>query len=256
MRINLHSSLILLVLIAFSPAAFAQLDRCLEAHGGLATWRGFAGVEYDLTWKSAKGEKKDHQLFDLRNRSGLITSDSYTLGSDGREVWVKPGVDALGGTPPRFYMTTPFYFFGMPFVFADPDAKQESLGKKTFQGKECEVIRITFAQDAGDTPDDYYVAYLDPGSAQLKMVYYVVTYPAMRKGQPVSELEPHAIVFEKWQTVDGVVVPQSAPFYKWNGTSTEGEPLGRLEFSNVRFTKEPPDPAKFKKPSDAVAAPL
>ncbi len=186
----------------------------------------------------------------------MITSDSYTLGSDGSEVWIKPGLDALGGTPPRFYMSTPFYFFGMPFVFADRGAKQESLGKKTFQKKEYDVVKITFAEGAGDTPDDYYVAYLDPATARLKLAYYVVTYPSMRKDRPVAELEPHATVFEEWQTADGLLVPKNAPFYKWNGQHIEGEPLGRLEFSKVHFTEQPPNESKFKKPADAVVAPL
>ena len=142
------------------------------------------GLSTDLTWKSARGERKDHQLFDLRTRTGLITSEKYTLGSNGKEVWIKPGLDALGGTPPRFYMWTPFYFFGMPFVFADPGAKQESLGKKSFRGQEYDAVRITFAKGTGDTSDDYYVAYIDPATAQLKLVYYIVTYPAMRKDRP------------------------------------------------------------------------
>ena len=234
----------------------AQLDRCLDAQGGLAKWRSFGGVQYDLTWKSARGEHKDHQLFDLRTRAGLITSEKYTLGSNGKEVWIKPGLDALGGTPPRFYMWTPFYFFGMPFVFADPGAKQESLGKKSFRGQEYDAVRITFAKGTGDTPDDYYVAYIDPVTAHLKLVYYIVTYPAMRKDRPVSQLEPHAIVFEDWQKADGLLVPKIAPFYKWTGSDIEGEPLGRLEFSNVHFSAQPPDPSRFKKPSDAVIAPL
>jgi hypothetical protein len=249
-------SLFAISLLAFATPAIAQLDRCLDAHGGLAKWRGFAGVEYDLTWKSAKDKQADHQLFDLQSRSGLITSDKYTLGKSGGEVWVKPGRDALGGTPPRFYMGTPFYFFGMPFVFADPGARQESLGKKMFQGKEYDAVRITFAKGTGDTSDDYYVAYIDSATAHLKMVYYVVTYPAMRKGRPISQLDLHAIVFADWQTVDDLLVPKSAPFYKWTGSDIEGEALGRLEFSNVHFLKQPPDPAKFRKPVDAVVAPM
>ncbi len=248
-------SLLAISLLAFTSPAFAQLDRCFDAHGGLAKWRSFAGVEYDLMLKSAKDELTDHQVFDLQSRSGLIASDKYTLGKSGGEVWVKPGLDALGGTPPRFYMGTPFYFFGMPFVFADPGAKQESLGKKMFQGKEYNAVKITFAKGTGDTPDDYYVAYIDPATAHLKMVYYVVTYPAMRKGRPISQLFPHAIVFAR-KTVDGLLVPKSAPFYKWTGSDIEGEALGRLEFSNVHFLTEPPNPAKFQKPTDAVVAPM
>ncbi len=97
------------------PPAFAQLDRAFEAHGGVTKWKGFGSVEFDQTWTSAKGVKTDHHVFDLRSRDGLITSDAYTLGASGGEVWIKPALDALGGSPPRFYMWTPFYFFGMPF---------------------------------------------------------------------------------------------------------------------------------------------
>ena len=251
----MHRSLLRLLalfLLLAATSAFGQLDPCLKAHGGLAKWRSFAGVEYDLAFRSAK----EHQLFDLRTRSGLITSDKYSLGTNGTEVWIKPGLDALGGTPPRFYMWTPFYFFGMPFVFGDPGAKLQSLGKKAFRGREYDAVRVTFAKGTGDTPDDYYVAYTDPATARLKLVYYVVTYPSMRKDRPVSELEPHAIVFEKWQTADGLLVPKVAPFYKWTGSGIEGEPLGQFEFSNVHFLTAPPDPAKFQKPPGAVVAPL
>lgn len=243
-------------LLSLASPAFGQLDRCLEAHGSLAKWRSFGGVEFDLTSKSAGGAKKDHQLFDLKQRTGLITNDRYTLGNDGKEVWIKPGLDALGGTPPRFYMGTPFYFFGMPFVFADPGAKQESLGKKTFHGQDYDAVKITFAKGTGDTPDDFYTAYIDPASGHLKLAVYVVTYPKMRQGRSIDQLEPHAIVFEEWQTAEGLLVPRVARYYKWTGMDIEGAALGTLEFSNVHFTVPPPDPAKFARPADAVIAPM
>ncbi len=71
-------------------SAFAQLERAVEAHGGLAPWKTFGSVEFDQTWTSAKGVKKDHQLFDLHTRDGLIASDQYTLGASHGEVWIKP----------------------------------------------------------------------------------------------------------------------------------------------------------------------
>jgi hypothetical protein len=246
----------LIALASLATSASGQLDRCLDAHGGLAKWHSFAGLEYDLSWKTPKKNRQDHQLFNLQTRAGLITSDKYSLGTNGGEVWIKPGLDALGGPPPRFYMWTPFYFFGMPFVFGDPGAKKGSLGKKSFRGQEYDAVRITFASGTGDSPDDYYVAYIDPANSHLRLVYYVVTYAAIRKGRPISELKPHAIVFEEWQTVDGLLVPKVAPFYNWTEGDIEGEPLGRLEYTNVHFTAQPPDESKFKKPADAVVAPL
>ena len=248
--------LLLVSLVALATPAFGQIGGVLDAHGGLEKWRAAAGVEYDLTWKSAKGDRHDHQLFNLQDRSGLITSEKYTLGSEHGEVWIKPGLDAIGGIPPRFYIGTPFYFFGMPFVFADPGRKQESLGKKTFRGREYDALKITFAKGTGDTPDDYYIAYADPASNQLKLAVYVVTYPKMRKDKPIDQLERHAIVFDEWQTVNGLLVPKKAQFYKWTGTDLEGGVLGALEYSDVHFLKEPPDEAKFRKPADAVVAPL
>ena len=122
------------LLLGFVPGSFAQIDRAVAAHGGLEKWQSHGGVEFDLSWASAKGTLKDHQLFNLRSRDGLITADNYSLGAQHGEVWIKPNAAALGGKPPRFYMWTPFYFFGMPFVLADPGARHEALGKKSFEG--------------------------------------------------------------------------------------------------------------------------
>ncbi len=247
-----------LLLIAFLTAspALAQLERAVEAHGGIAKWKSFASVEFDQTWSSAKGVKKDHQLFDLRSRDGLIMSEAYTLGAIGGEVWIKPALDALGGTPPRFYMWTPFYFFGMPFVFADPGVVQESLGKKMFQGQECDAVKVTFKKGTGDSADDFYVAYVDQQSSQLRLVSYVVTYAALRKNKPMDQLEPHALVFEEWQDANGLRVPKRGKFYNWKNENIEGEPLGVMEFSNVAFSEKSPESAKFAKPADALVAPL
>lgn len=237
-------------------SAFAQLDRAFEAHGGLAKWKNFGSVEFDQAWTSAKGVKKDHQLFDLRSRDGIITSEAYTLGASKGEVWIKPAPDALGGTPPRFYMWTPFYFFSMPFVFGDPGAVPESLGKKMFQGQESDAVKVTFKKGTGDSADDFYTVYVDPKSGELKLVSYVVTYAALRKNKPMDQLEPHALVFELWQDASGLRVPKRGSFYNWQNEKIEGEPLGVIEFSSVVFSENAPKRAKFAKPADAVVAPL
>ena len=250
--------IVFLAVLSFvlGSSAFAQLERAVEAHGGLAPWKTFGSVEFDQTWTSAKGVKKDHQLFDLHTRDGLIASDRYTLGASHGEVWIKPALDALGGTPARFYMWTPFYFFGMPFVFADPGVIQESLGKKMFQGQEFDAVKITFKKGIGDSSDDFYTAYVDPKSGQLKLVSYVVTFPALRKDKPMDQLEPHALVFEEWQEANGLRMPKRGSFYNWKNENIEGEPLGVMEFSQVNFSEKAPDPAKFAKPADAVVAPM
>ena len=256
LRFSLVFTLLVATLSFSAASAPAHFERSLQAHGGLEKWKSYRAVEFDLTSENAKGAKQDHQLFDLRSRDGLITAEKYTLGASQGEVWIKPALDALGGTPPRFYMWTPFYFFGMPFVFADPGASQESLGKKTFQGQEYDAFKITFKAGTGDSPDDFYIGYFDPASGQLKLASYVVTYPALRHGKAVNELEPHAIMFEEWQEVDGLRVPKLASYYAWKNENIEGPALGKLSFSNVRFSTAAPDDSKFKKPDDAIIAPM
>lgn len=242
--------------LSLATACFGQLDRCLEAHGGVAKWHSFGSVAYNSAWEGGKGVRKDHQVFNLRSRDGLIVSENYALGSSKGEVWIRPGLDALGGTPPRFYMWIPFYFFGMPFVFADAGTVPESLGKKNFQGQEYDATQITFKSGTGDSPDDRYVAYVDPGSGRLKLVQYVVTFPSIRKGKPLDQLKQNAILFEEWQDADGLLVPKTASFYKWKDENLESEPLGKLSFSAVRFSPQTPDQARFKKSVDAVDVPL
>lgn len=85
---------------------------------------------------------------------------------------------------------------------------------------------------------------------------YVVTYPMMRKGKPIEELEQHAIVFRDWQEVDGLKVPKTAPFFIWKNENIEGEALATLEFSEVHFSETTPDESKFTKPEGAVIAPM
>ncbi len=115
---------------------------------------------------------------------------------------------------------------------------------------------MTFQKATGDTPDDFYLLYLEPGSGRLKLVSYIVTFPALRKGKPIEDLEEYAIVFQEWQSVDGLEVPRLARFYPWNGETIEGEALEILEFSNVRFSAEAANKSLFNKSADAVIAPL
>ncbi|MDQ3198257.1 MAG: hypothetical protein M3Q46_03550 [Verrucomicrobiota bacterium] len=60
-------------------------------------------------------------------------------------------------------------------------------------------VEVTFKKGTGDSADDFYVVYLDPKTKQLKLVNYLVTFAALRKGRPLDQLEPHALVFEEWQ---------------------------------------------------------
>ncbi|MEM7007877.1 MAG: DUF6503 family protein [Thermodesulfobacteriota bacterium] len=243
------STALILPLTLFSSA---QLDESYEAHGGLETFQKYGGLEYDQQMViSGVINVSDNQVFDLKSRKALITSDKYTVGFDGNEAWITPNVQALG-IPPRFYALTPFYFFGLPFLFADPGVNIESLGTKELNGTQYNVIKVTYDPGIGDTPDDDYVVYLDKDTNQIKLVHYIVTYPPLMQGKSVDELERHAAVYEEWQEVGGLVVPKKLSFYEWSDDQLGDSARGYMTFEDVTFSVQTPDPKIFEMPDGAV----
>lgn len=221
------------------------LDRALAAHGGLDTWRSYGALEYDLQ----QGDRSEHQLIDLHTRHGLITTDAYTLGFDGTQVWMTPDLDAYSGNP-RFYNGLNFYFFAIPFVLADPGTQREDLGQKTVGDTTYDVVRISFDAGTGDSPDDYYVGYFDPETRQLRLLLYTVTFNSQ---EPTENY--NALMYDEWQEVGGLLVPRKMTSYQWD---EEQEALGEMRrekiFSNVVFETQRPDSSRFAMPEGAEIA--
>jgi Family of unknown function (DUF6503) len=253
MRGKIYSVLtaLLITVLYTSIVSAEELEQSIDAHGGLETFREYGTLEYDQEFDlTGVMNLKSHQLIDLNSRKVLITSDTYKIGFDGQEAWIEPNMEALG-IPPRFYASTPFYFFGLPFLFADPGVNTESLGTKELDGKEYNVVKFTFDKGVGDTPDDDYVAYFDKETDQLTVLNYIVTYPPLMQGKSIEELERHAGVYEEWQKVGGLLVPKKISFYEWTDGNLGEEPHGAMVFENVIFKKENPEASIFSKPQGA-----
>ena len=253
MKRNLFSIFAALLTTAlFTQAVLAdELEQSTQAHGGIDAFRNYGTLEYDQNFElTGVMNLKNHQLIDLNSRNVLITSDSYKVGFDGTEAWIVPDMEALG-IPPRFYASTPFYFFGLPFLFSDPGVNAEPLGVKELGGKEYDAVKFTYDKGVGDTSDDDYVAYFDKETNRLEVLTYIVTYPLLTQGKPKEELERHAAVYEEWQETGGLIVPKKISFYKWTDDKLGKDSDGFMVFENVTFTQESPDPAVFSKPEGA-----
>ncbi|MBS0658498.1 MAG: hypothetical protein JSR82_09680 [Verrucomicrobia bacterium] len=248
-------TLSLSLLLSTTLLAADPLAAPLQAHGGLEHWRKFRQLTYDLRWSGGPMPLEDRQLFDLVTRAGRIQCERYALGGsfvDG--VWVMPNEQAVGSMPARFYLWTPFYFFSLPFVFADPGAMPKSQGVKSVGGVEYEVVEVRFKASAGDAPDDTYVAYFERPSGRLKMVCYTVSYFDGGESARQGKARQNAIVYEEWHEVQGLVVPKKATFRDWKDGQPGSAQRGTLEFSQVRFSETAPTPGNFEKPAGAVLA--
>lgn len=216
------------------PEAF---EKSLAAHGGLEQFKQFRSLEYRLeNWPfSQKGPLTDLQRIDLKNRKVLIEGKNYRLGYNGDEVWVE-NPKALG-TPAEFYYATPYYFSLAPFVFADPGTLFEDLGIVRVGDRQYHSIKVTYESGTGDTPEDYYKLYLDPESFTVRMMTYIVSFPAFRQGKAVSELEPHVIVYKDFQEVGGLKMPHEFEFYNWNEETQDLQepPRGGAVFSEIKL---------------------
>ena len=218
----------------------------VAAHGGIDRWRSYGTLEYDLQ----KGEMHEHHIIDLHSRKLVLTGDGYTIGFDGEEVWVMPDMEAYSGRP-RFYSSLNFYFFGIPFVLADPGTIPESLGRSTFRDKPYDVVKVSFEPGVGDSPNDYYVIHADTATHLVELLLYTVTF---RSHQPSEKY--NARIFE-WHEVDGLMVPSKISSYRWNGEDgTLGEHRSDTYFSNIVFNIERPDAGLFVMPEGAEIDPM
>lgn len=241
------------VLLASALLAADPLATPLQAHGGLEAWRKFRQLTYDLNWTGGSSPMADHQIFDLVTRAGRAQCERYAVGGsfvDG--VWVMPNEKALGSMPPRFYLWTPFYFFSLPFVFADPGAMPTGKGVKTVSGVEYDVVEVRYKAGAGDAPDDTYEAYFERKSGRLKMVCYTVSYFDGGESARQGRARLNAIVYAEWQEVQGLLVPKKATLHEWKDGQPSGASRGEMTFSNVRFAETAPPAGNFEKPAGAV----
>lgn len=218
-----------------------ELKACIMAHGGLDKWRSYGTLEYDR--RPTNGG--DHQLIDLYSRKVLLKNDTaYTIGYDGKEVWITPDMETMKN--PRFFHNLYFYFFSFPFVVADPGSIQEYLGETTFNGKNYKKIKITYGDGVGDAPEDQYILWIDAETNLLDFINYSVTYFDASRAERYNALD-----YSGWEQVNGMTVPNEFTSYRWENDSL-GEKRGVTKFENITFTKEQPEGAIFEMPEGAM----
>lgn len=217
------------------------LQQGIEAHGGLDQWHKMQTWAYTIQ----KNDKPERHFVDLKTRKVLLTSDDYTLGFDGKEVWITPDKAAFGKGSPRFYHNLLFYFHAFPFVMTDPGINYEVLPQKEMNGKMYDAIKISYNAGVGDAPDDYYIAHFDTETHQMYLLLYTVTYFQGKPGEKFS-----AIIFDDWKNVNGLLVPNSMTGYKYADGKLGDKRYNRV-FNDIALSTTPADQSKFEMPVGA-----
>lgn len=191
--------------------------RGIQAHGGLDAWYASEAIQfrYDYRPTSGKPAKNSVQTVDLhqsRVYHDMIEPAVGTFAWDGERAWGK--FEGEAKVPVHFWALTPYYFVGLPFVFADPGVQLELLkDEPDFGLPPCDVVRVTFAGDTGDAPDDYYIAHFARSDGRLIAVRYVVSWKPFVAPRGIPHTPEKLLVFSEFDGVGALTIAKTHTFY-------------------------------------------
>ena len=194
-----------------------------------------------------RGKKRlEGTLISTPNSDGIRIEkkDGTVLAYDGEQVWMSPAPNGVGGA--RFDVFTWQYFFMAPFKLSDPGTNWEAMDDMMFEGEAHTTAKLTFDNDTGDAPDDWYIAYKDKNTNLLDAMAYIVTFGA---SQEEAEEEPHAISYHNYKEVEGIPIATEWEFWLWTEEKGLFDQLGEAKISNVKFVKV--DESTFAAPEDS-----
>jgi hypothetical protein len=188
----------------------AELSKVFEKHGGINAWRNAQVLSFN------KGEEV--HTIDLHSRKTVVNTPKFSLGFDGKEVWLDEEVKGTFKGNPTFYYNLYFYFYAMPFVLADNGIVYEKTDDLVFEGISYPGYKISYNANIGSSSDDNYKVYYNPKTFQMEWLGYTVTFMSKKASDNFN-----IIRYNSWENVNGLVLPKAITWYKKdeNGIPTE-----------------------------------
>ncbi len=218
----------------------------MQAHGGLDRWYANGPLSFQFNYQPlGEGTQRNtYQAIDTwRNqaRHFKVGDSTAQYGWDGKVAWKIAADSTVFPYDVRFWALTPYYFSALPFVLDGEGVHLEKLPPKAYKGTSHDAVKVTFAPGTGDAPDDYYILYFHPESHQLKVIRYIVSYPAyFKKGEHMPE---KFMELEGEQNAGGILFPQGYKTYWLMENELPGEYITRITLSGLAFL--PGLPASF-----------
>lgn len=210
-------------------------------------WNSKKALEFDLKLIFRGEERLNAHIVMETNfkRIKFLTRDSTELYFVDNEAYIFPSDADYQGNP-RFDLLTWPYFLTAPFKLSDPGTKMQAEDSLSLDERAYPVSKLSFESGVGDAPDDWYKVFRDPETNYLKALVYIVTYS---RSQEKAEENPHAIVYDGFEKVEGIAIPTEWAFYNWREEGLEKK-LGEAMLENLRFVE--PEDAWFEVPKGAA----
>jgi hypothetical protein len=209
----------------------------INAHGGTELWYNNGLMQY--RWKyhrTDKGPDNVSETIQTVDPTSLnvmheVPGQRIHFGMYQGQYWIAPH-GAQFSPPVQFWALTPYYFLGIPFVFNDENARFELLPDlKEFEGKDYAQVKVTYTQQAGDSPDDYYVLLIDPETKLTRGAYYIVTHPMVAPNGPGPE---KFISLDHLVDIDGVQLASRLRTFSMTAGKI-GEQMRFTEVSELKY---------------------
>ncbi len=191
----------------------SELKKVFDAHGGIPAWRNVQTLSFN------KGE--EIHTVDLHSRKTVINTPKYSLGFDGEDVWLDEVEKGIYKGNPTFYYNLYFYFYAMPFVLADDGIIYEKVDDLVFEGINYPGYKISFKANVGTSSDDNYKVYYNSETYQMEWLAYTVTFNSKKPSDSY-----HIINYNKWENVNGLLLPKAITWYKQDSIGAPTEPRG------------------------------
>ncbi|NRB58567.1 MAG: hypothetical protein HRU50_01340 [Winogradskyella sp.] len=212
-----------------------DVTKVFNAHGGIDKWNTMKTLSF--TMEKANG--KEVTTTNLKTRSERIETPTYTLGYDGKNIWVsaKDGNEYKGNA--RFYKGLMMYFYAMPFIIGDDGITYETAEPLTFEDRTYPGILISYEAGIGESPDDQYIIYYDEATGQMEWLAYTVTF-----GKNEKSKDFHFIRYNNWQDIKGLKLPKSIDWYSYENNQPIAK-NGTTDFLEVKLLEEAPNKEIF-----------
>ncbi len=196
------------------------VEAMIKAHGGLEAWRSAPTISFECSFLPAGAPSPlvSREVIEQGPRRAYIDypGSEMRLAWDGKRAWSEKWNAPY---PPRLMALMNYYFLNLPWLTMDPGVVlgDPETGRLWDDPKDYITIKMAFEPGVGDTPDDYYVLYVNPTTQQLKACKFVVTYAGMLPEGAESTPE-HIFVYDEFKTIDGLTVPTRGNIYKLDQT--------------------------------------
>lgn len=215
------------------------LKEVFKVHGGISQWSAMGNLCFQIQSRTGI----EIHTISLPDRRVKIESTYWSIGYDGEEVWLLENKENAYKGDPGFYYNLMFYFYAMPFVLGDSGIEYKEVKATELDGMVYEGIKVAFKEGVGSSPKDEYILYFQPETYRMAWLGYTVT-----KGSDQKSSEWHYIKYDRWQDVNGLLVPSELVWY----TAENGKPgavRNKVNFTNVTITESILDASVFAKPA-------